>query len=172
MMVEFIPLICLVSALLLLIVLAVIDLRVRLLPNIFVFPLAVLGPVFHFVTDFQIIGFQDMLLGGLVGFGFLFILRAVANVYYKQDALGLGDVKLMGAAGLWLGMEGVLFALTIGAFAGLLHGVVYALIISARKRVKPNFHRLAIPAGPGFAVGILITALWILHTSGYIVLPI
>lgn len=164
--------ICLASALLLLVVLSIIDLRVRLLPNIFVFPFAVLAPVFHFTTEFQIIGFQDMIIGGLVGFFFLFILRAAANVYYKQDALGLGDVKLMGAAGLWLGMEGVLFALTIGAFAGLLHGILYALFVAIKNKSAPNFHRLAIPAGPGFAVGILVTALWILHESGYIVLPI
>lgn len=172
MILNLLPLICLVSAFLLLVVLCIIDLRVRLLPNIFVFPFAVLGVVFHFVTDFQILSYQDMLIGGAVGYGFLFLLRAVANAYYKQDSLGLGDVKLMGGAGLWLGLEGVLMALTVGAFAGLLHGIGYALLIAVKNKSKPNFHRLAIPAGPGFTVGIVLSGLWILDKSGYIVLPL
>lgn len=172
MIVSSLPIICLVCAVLLLVVLCIIDLRVRLLPNIFTLPFALLAPAFHFLTDFQIIGYMDMLIGGAVGYGFLFILRAVANVYYKQDSLGLGDVKLMGGAGLWLGVEGVLVALTVGAFAGLLHGIVYAFVLALKDRKKPNFHRLAIPAGPGFAVGIVVSGLWILHESGYIVLPL
>lgn len=171
-MIEFIPYACLALAAFLLLMLCIIDLRHRLLPNVLVFPFALLGIAFHVLTDFQVLGYKDVLIGGAAGYGFLFILRAGANAYYKQDALGLGDVKLMGAAGLWLGLEGVLTALTVGAFAGLLHGVLYAFYLALKNRAKPNFHRLAIPAGPGFAVGIVASALWILHESGYIVLPL
>ncbi len=152
----------LTCAILLLIILCLIDLRTRLLPNIYVFPFAVLGITFHYATHFQYLGYKEVIIGGLLGYGFLFTLRAVANAYYKQDTLGLGDVKLMGAAGLWLGPEGVLYALTLGAFAGLIHGIIYGLFIAAKNKTKPNFKRLAIPAGPGFAVGIF--------ASGYLLL--
>ena len=145
----------------LLIILAIIDLRVRLLPNIYVFPFAALGIVFHAVSRFAIISPQDMIIGGLAGYGMLWLIRAAANYHYKQDSLGLGDVKLMGAAGLWLGFEGVLFALTIGAFAGVIHGIGYALWVAAKTKSRPNFHRLMIPAGPGFIAGIVAVAGWL-----------
>lgn len=147
----------LTCAILLLLILCIIDLRTRLLPNVYVFPFAVLGVVFHFASQFSYIGYKDMLIGGAVGYGFLFALRAAANAYYGRDTLGLGDVKLMGAAGLWLGMQGILYALTIGAFAGLIHGILYGFYIAAKNKTKPNFRQLEIPAGPGFAVGIFIS---------------
>jgi leader peptidase (prepilin peptidase)/N-methyltransferase len=85
------------------------------------------------------------------------------NAYYKQDTLGLGDVKLLAAAGLWLGVEGVVIALTVGAFAGLLHGIAVGLIQAVRDKRKANFSRLMIPAGPGFCVGIIGAWLWLFY---------
>ena len=160
---DLLSLFCLAIAALLLIILSIIDLRVRLLPTIYVFPFAILGPLFHCSEDFRFLSLHDIALGGLIGFGFLYILRFAANAYYKQDALGLGDVKLMGAAGLWLGIEGILIALTIGAFAGLLHGIIYAFWLAIKNKSKPNFHRLAIPAGPGFIAGIVLSFLGIVY---------
>lgn len=151
---------CLMAATGLLIALSVIDLRVRLLPNVLVLPFALLGVVFHILTGWQFLDYTEMLLGGLAGFGILYAIRAVANHLYKMDALGLGDVKLMGAAGLWLGPEMVMMALSVGAFAGLLHGVAVALWMAHKTKSKPQFARLQIPAGPGFAVGIVVTAVY------------
>ena len=62
--------------------------------------------------------------------------------------------------GIWLGIEGVLFALSLGAFAGLIHGLGYAVYISWKDKTPVNLHRLAIPAGPGFAVGIIAVGSW------------
>ena len=161
MLVFILSSICIFAALALLIILSVIDLRTRLLPNIYVFPFAVLGVVFHLLNDFQLLSIEHVLIGGAAGYGFLYTLRAGANAYYGQDSLGLGDVKLLGAAGLWLGLEGVLIAMTAGAFFGLLHGIVYGFWIAFKNKEKPNFHRLAIPAGPGFAAGIVVSAPWV-----------
>lgn len=144
-------------------ILAVIDLRVRLLPNIYVFPFAALGVVFHIVSDFEIISLPLMLAGGALGYGLLWTIRFFANRHYGRDSLGLGDVKLMGAAGLWLGADGVLFALTIGAFAGVLHGIVHALVIAARDKSAPSLRQLMIPAGPGFIIGIVAVGAWLFH---------
>lgn len=159
-MMEWIACGCLIGACGLLIALSVIDLKVRLLPNILVLPFAVLGVVFHISTSWQYLDYTQMLLGGLAGFGILYAIRAIANHLYKMDALGLGDVKLMGAAGLWLGPEMVMMALSVGAFAGLLHGVAVALWIAYKTKSKPQFSRLQIPAGPGFAVGIIVVAIY------------
>lgn len=158
-MLEIISLLCLGIALILLIALSIIDLRHFLLPNKYVAPFALLGIIFHIVTDFYYLDFTHMILGGLVGFITLYAIRAFGNRYYGQDSLGLGDVKLLGAAGLWLGYENVLIAMTVGAFAGLMHGLLYAIIIKVRTG-KFTLRRLIIPAGPGFAVGIILVAGW------------
>lgn len=159
-MLEIIALICLLSGLSLLILLSIIDLRTYLLPNIYVAPFAFLGLVFHLTTEFYYLELTQILIGGAVGFGTLYLIRAGGNKYYGQDSLGLGDVKLLGAAGLWLGYEGVLFAMTLGALAGLIHGLAYALITKIKTKQPFNITRLTIPAGPGFAVGIICVAGW------------
>lgn len=160
-MTGWIALICLMLATALLVVLSIIDLRVRLLPNKLVLPFALLAIVFHITTKWHFIDPTHMALGGLAGFGILYLVRAVANYVYKQDALGLGDVKLMGAAGLWLGPDMVMMALSLGAFAGLLHGVAVGLHSAYKTKTKPNFARLQIPAGPGFAIGIVLVAAYL-----------
>jgi leader peptidase (prepilin peptidase)/N-methyltransferase len=157
---EWIAAACLIAAIGLLIGLSVIDLKVRLLPDKLVLPFALLGILFHITTKWQYLDVTGMLLGGLAGLGILYLIRMVANHIYKQDALGLGDVKLMGAAGLWLGFDMVMMALSVGAFAGLLHGIAVGLLSAYKTKTKPNFHCLQIPAGPGFAIGIVLVAVY------------
>lgn len=157
-MLDVLALICLIAAAVLLVVLSVIDLKIRLLPNVYVLAFAVCGALFHGLTFARYLTPEDILLGAALGFGSLYLIRKIANHYYQTDTLGLGDVKLMGAAGLWLGTQGILFALTAGAFAGLLHGLAYGLYLAWRDKAPLNLHRLSIPAGPGFAVGILLSA--------------
>ncbi|MCB1531211.1 MAG: prepilin peptidase [Rhodospirillales bacterium] len=152
---------CLIGAVGLLAVLSVIDLKIRLLPNKYVLTFALLGLLFHFVTAARYLSPQDIVTGAALGFGSLYLLRMAANAYYKMDAFGLGDVKLMGAAGLWLGVDGILISLTLGAFAGLLHGLGYGFYTHFRDKTPLDFHNLAIPAGPGFAIGIVLTGIWI-----------
>ena len=161
---AWVALIGLIAAICLLIVLSVIDLRARLLPNKLVLPFALLAILFHITTKWQFLEPTHMLFGALIGFGSLFLIRAIANYVYKQDTLGLGDVKLMGAAGLWLGPEMVMMALSIGAFAGLLHGIAVALYTAYKNKTKPSFSRLQIPAGPGFAIGIVLAGAYMFQT--------
>lgn len=165
-MFDIIPILCLIVAVSLLLLLSVIDLKTYLLPNIYVAPFALLGPVFHWSTDFYYLDLQQILVGGGAGFAILYVIRAAGNKYYGQDSLGLGDVKLLGAAGLWLGLEGVLFAMTLGAFAGLIHGIIYALCLKIKTGSPFNLTRLKIPAGPGFVIGILVIGGWMF--KGYV----
>jgi len=155
-MLEVLAILCVLAALGFLIFLSLIDLKERILPNELVLGFAVCGLVFHVATLFGYSSFLLMGIGALLGGGMLFAIRAVANFFYKEDTLGLGDVKLMAAAGLWLGPEDVLLALTLGAFAGLVHGSVVAWMTMRNTKLKIQIHKIAVPAGPGFAVGIFI----------------
>lgn len=157
---EIISIFLLLAGLGLLISLSIIDLKTFLLPNVLVAPFAILGFIFHIVLSFYYLSLTDVILGGITGFSILYVIRAGGNKYYGQDSLGLGDVKLLGAGGLWLGPQGVLFAMTLGAFAGLIHGLIYAVAKKIKTKEPFSIARLTIPAGPGFAVGIILVAGW------------
>ena len=157
---EIISILCLLLGVGLLTLLSIIDLRTYLLPNIYVAPFAILGVIFHIVSNFYYLSIAQAFLGGLVGFLLLYAIRAGGNYYFKQESLGLGDVKLLAAGGLWLGVEGILFAMTLGAIAGLIHGVIYAVFLTVKTKKPFSLTRLTIPAGPGLALGIIIIGAW------------
>ena len=156
-MLMTLSLLCLFSAVLVLIILAIIDFQTRLLPNIWVGLFAVLGIIFHTISREAVLSWEGALLGALGGFGLLYTIRLIANAHYKQDSLGLGDVKLLGAAGIWLGFQPVMIAMSVGAFAGLGHGLIYAIYLARKKQETLSLRLLKIPAGPGFVFGILVS---------------
>lgn len=160
-MLDLIAIFCLLAAIILLGCLSYIDLKSRLLPNELVLGLACAGFVFHLATMFHYLSLEEIALGALVGGGFLYIIRAGANYYYKEeDTLGLGDVKLLAAGGIWLGPEMILIAAALGALAGFFHGLILAVYTVGKAKVPMQLSRLSIPAGPGFAAGIVLTALY------------
>ena len=158
----YMPLACLAGTLGLLILLAWIDLKTWLLPDPYVLGVALLGIAFHGLTGFRYLEPAQMMAGALTGGGLLLFIRTVGNKVMKQDTLGLGDVKLLAAGGLWLGFSGVTAAITLGALAGLAHGLAVATAISLKHKTKFNLTRLMIPAGPGFVVGIVLAGIWFL----------
>jgi len=157
-----IPLLAVGVAIGLLGVLTIIDLRHYLLPDKYVFPFGLLGIVFHAATGFRVITPETMIMGAVVGAGILLIVRHFGNKVYKQESMGLGDVKLLGAAGFWLGAADVTIALTIGALAGLLHGIGIAVARKVKTGEAFNMSRLILPAGPGFIVGILVVMAYLI----------
>ncbi|MCB9978656.1 MAG: prepilin peptidase [Rhodospirillales bacterium] len=151
---------CLVGAFLLLAGLSAVDFKVRLLPNQMVLMTAFLGVCFHIMTGFVFLSPLSVFMGGVLGFGAFYAIRHVSSAFYGQEAMGFGDVKLIGAGGLWLGPEGIVLGVTIGACAGLVHGSILGVCTALKTGTKPDFRRLTIPAGPGFAFGIGAVALW------------
>lgn len=140
-----------------------IDLKLRLLPDELNIALFAFGLLFRFASDPYSGGWTDAALGVLMGGGVLYLIRAVANRAYGFETMGLGDVKLMAAAGIWLGIDGVLYALIAGAVFGLLHGVLLVTIARLQGHKNIGLRNLTIPAGPGFCAGIILVAAWKFH---------
>ena len=133
-----------------LIVLFVTDLQHKILPNVITLPGIVIGFV---CSIFLPPGWVSSLIGMLVGGGVLF---AIAEVYYRvrgQEGLGMGDVKLLGMIGAFLGWKLVLLTLVFASFTGSLAGGM--LIASGRGGMK-----YALPFGTFLAVGALFAATW------------
>lgn len=163
-MITFLTITCLICAFITLGLLTITDAKTQILPNKYIGIFFMLGIVFHFTNQFNFIPISDCFNGVMAGAGLLFFVRIITNNIYKQDTLGLGDVKLMGAAGVWLGMDHILLAISLGAFAGLIHGLIYGFITSHKTGEKVNFSTLSIPAGPGFIFGIVTVGVFKFHT--------
>ncbi len=131
-----------------------IDLKLWILPNELVGLLAIIALPFHYSTDWYYGGLIYIIMGAIVGGSVLWTIRYIANRIYGFETLGLGDVKLMAAVGLWLGPQGALMALSVGAFCGVAHACILAY------KHKISLNRMMLPAGPGFIGGSLIVALW------------
>lgn len=104
---------------------AMTDLKFRKIPNKLTVPFCVAGLIFQTVMGGWL-GMQDALLGFVVGFGVLFILFAVGGG-------GGGDVKLMGALGVWLGWKKTLFVLII-SIVFVLFGTIVSMAYSVATR--------------------------------------
>jgi leader peptidase (prepilin peptidase) / N-methyltransferase len=105
-----------------LIALAFIDLDHRLLPNRIVYPMAVYGLVATAAVDTS--DLPEHLIAGAGAFTFLF----VAVLAYPAG-MGMGDVKLAGTMGLYLGVSVVpalLVAFLLGTLVGLEGGQALA----------------------------------------------
>ena len=128
-----------------LIALAGIDYDLQLLPNKIVYPMAAYGVVATLLVDRG-----DLAENLIAGAGaFLFLLAAV--LAYPRG-MGMGDVKLAGAMGLYLGLSIIPALLT-----AFLTGTVVGLAIIAREGTSAR--KKAVPFGVFLAVGGIVGVL-------------
>jgi leader peptidase (prepilin peptidase)/N-methyltransferase len=100
-----------------LLVLAAIDMRHFILPDVITLPLIPLGLGIAWLTDPE--RFMADLYGAVFGFLFLAGLRLAYQRLRGREGLGFGDVKLLAAAGAWVGWDGLPSVLAIAALSGL-----------------------------------------------------
>ncbi len=168
---PILPIMACAGAFIALAILTLIDLKVRLLPNTYVLAFALFGLAFHASTQFHFTSVEEMIGGMVIGGGLLYSVRFLANRIYNQDALGLGDVKLMMAGGLWLGSADILMAVIVGACAGIVHGLGMAWTQRIKTGKTVDLSRFALPAGPGFIFGLIAVAIYRFHPFSEIFLP-
>ena len=133
------------------------DLRSFRIPDTLSLPLITAGLILAWLLpdfDRRSTGLPDHLIGAAVAF-LLFALTG--EVIFRRtgtEALGLGDAKLFGAAGAWLGWQALPSVLLIASFGGL----GCALIVRHRTG------RSAIAFGPWIALGFL--SVWLSAAVG------
>ncbi len=113
--------------------------------------------------------------GMAVGAGVLYAIGWLGSRAYGKDAMGFGDVKLMGAGGAFVGPGGVLVALLIAVFVASIFGVLNMLRFAwvTHRRGVSRGHRRGLghtvrvarilgqylPFGPYLALGLGIVLL-------------
>jgi leader peptidase (prepilin peptidase)/N-methyltransferase len=78
------------------------------------------------------------IVGALLGAGFLLFIRWAHMVVRKREGMGLGDIKLIGMIGAFLGPGGLLPAILVGAMSGTLIGGTVVLIRKLRGEDQPE----------------------------------
>jgi leader peptidase (prepilin peptidase)/N-methyltransferase len=130
------------------IVLFVIDLQHRILPN----AITVTGVPIGFALSLVLPpGWRESFIGLVLGGGVLYV---IGEAYYRLrgiDGLGMGDVKMLAMIGAFLGWRLTLVTLIFASFTGALVGV--ALLSSGRGGMKA-----ALPFGTFLAVGAVVAA--------------
>ena len=130
------------------IVLFVIDLEHRILPNVITLPGIVVGFLCSVLVG---PGWQSSLIGIVAGGGSLW---AIAEIYYRvrrEEGLGMGDVKMLAMIGAFLGWKLVLLTLLLASFSGTIIGV--GVLVLKRESMK-----YALPFGTFLALGAIVAA--------------
>ena len=101
---------------------------------------------------------ESALAGGAFGAGVFFMMAWGYEKLKGVEGLGMGDVKMMGWLGSWVGMMGVPFVILAGSLTGLAAGLI------AMRTSKEGF-KTAIPFGPFLAFGGYLA--WVIGALGY-----
>jgi leader peptidase (prepilin peptidase)/N-methyltransferase len=141
------PRLCLAA---LLIALFAIDLEHQLLPDALTLTGMALGVASSLVWP---PGLQASLIGVVVGAGVLLAIRWLWRLMAGVDAMGLGDVKMLGMIGAFLGWQLVWVVLLLASLAGALVGI--ALALAGRGTMKTR-----LPFGTFLAGGAIVASLW------------
>jgi len=128
---------------------ALTDAREYIIPDEFSLGGLVLGLLFS--VSLGVSGVIQAVIGAGVGFALLWLVGVAGTWAFKEDAMGGGDVKMMAMVGAFLGWQGVLLTVFLGALAGSLIFVPLSLI--GRKKLVPFGVFLSMGAAITYLVG-------------------
>lgn len=129
-----------------LLLLAEIDWRMMLLPDIITSPLLIFGFLYAVMVG-QWVGVGDSAFGAAYGY-VIPIIASLFFVHKKADVFGGGDVKLLAALGAWLGLENLLYVIVLSTILFIICALV------TKKRAGAY--------GPAAVVATIAVAFWFL----------
>lgn len=129
----------------------VIDYRLQIIPNRLTLTMFEIGLLFTFIYGiFNINIAINMLLGMFAGGGIFLIITLIGGLIAGKEAMGFGDVKLMGALGLYFGLVNIV---TVSVMSFLISAII-SIILLATKIRKVNEY---IPFGPFIVIASFIS---------------
>ncbi|HWA59054.1 MAG TPA: prepilin peptidase [Gemmatimonadales bacterium] len=133
---------------------ALTDAREYIIPDEFSLGGLVIGILFSLAGGFD--GIATALLGAAVGFALLWGVGAAGTKIFKEDAMGGGDIKMMAMVGAFVGWQGVLLTVFLGALLGTLVFVPLSLV--GKKRLVPFGVFLSLGAAATWLAGAAVIA--------------
>ena len=130
-----------------------IDWKLQIIPNRLNLTIFEVGLIFTFIQGITNINVGiDMMLGSLLGAGIFLLITLIGGLIAGKEAMGFGDVKLMGALGLFFGWMNMI-AISLIAF---LLAAVISIILLATKIKKTSEY---IPFGPFIVIATFVVML-------------
>jgi leader peptidase (prepilin peptidase) / N-methyltransferase len=128
--------------------LALIDLRRGIIPDGLNLAIAALGLVQAIVAAGAMAGLEALRDAVIIG-AICWLLRRLYFAWRKIQGLGLGDVKFLAAAGIWVGFSGIAMLILVAA--------VGALVAAGGLRLAGYSltRQTSLPFGPFLAMGLL-----------------
>lgn len=142
----------------------IIDYRKQIIPNRLTLTIFEVGLVFAFISGISSVNiFVDRLLGMVTGAGIFLLITLIGGAIAGKEAMGFGDVKLMGALGLYFGLSNII-AITLVSF---LIGAILSVMLLATKIKKMDEY---IPFGPFIVIGTFVSIFVPFETIKYALL--
>jgi leader peptidase (prepilin peptidase)/N-methyltransferase len=130
----------------LLLILTVCDIENYIIPDFIQINLLVLSIPLGILNHLSVYNLLSAAIGGiLLGLALQYIFLK----WHKVDALGMGDVKFFGVAGLYIGLDTMPIFFFIAGSIGVVLGIIWKAITKHR----------AFPFGPALAISLLICLL-------------
>jgi len=129
----------------------VIDYKLQIIPNRLNLTMFEIGIILMFLAGvFNANIAIDMFFGMLAGAGIFLIITLIGGLIAGKEAMGFGDVKLMGALGIFFGLPNIIM-ITLMSF---LIGAVLSILLLATKIRKTDEY---IPFGPFIVIAAFIS---------------
>lgn len=129
----------------------VVDYKIQIIPNRLNLTIFEVGLIFLFIFGLQNLNIaKDMFFGMFVGGGIFLLITLIGGLIAGKEAMGLGDVKLMGALGLFFGVVDIII---ISVLSFLIGAIISIFIIATKKNREDGY----IPFGPFIVIATFIT---------------
>ena len=129
----------------------IIDFKLQIIPNRLNLTIFEVGLVFAFLYGLSDVSITiNLALGAVTGAGIFLAITLIGGAIYGKEAMGFGDVKLMGALGLFFGLSNIII-ITILSF---LIGAILSIILLITKIKKTSEY---IPFGPFIVIATFIS---------------
>ena len=128
-----------------------IDLKHFIIPNILTFSLMIIGFIKSFDPNLNSMfpNYINSLIGGIFGYGIIWLIIFIYKAIRKKEGMGLGDAKLFGAIGFWFGWVSIPFIIFLSSITALIH--VIPSLFNKSKNISSQ-----IPFGPYIILATLI----------------
>lgn len=144
----------------------IIDFKMQIIPNRLNLTIFEFGLIFCFIYGLSNVAIAiNMFLGMLAGAGIFLAITFLGGIFYGKEAMGFGDVKLMGALGLFFGLSNIII-ITLLSF---LIGAILSIILLITKIKKTDEY---IPFGPFIVIATFISIYIPFETIKFVLMQI
>lgn len=130
-----------------------IDIKHRIIPNrlnLTIFELGLIITFLYGITNVNLA--KDYILGMIIGGGIFSIITLLGIIIFGKEAMGLGDVKFVGAIGLFYGVTSIAEISLLSFFICAICSIIILLVRIIVLKSKDEY----IPFGPFLAISAII----------------